>query len=64
MHSVAHLCLADKCKALVRDDQHALFAMLEKAFFFAPDPEEVALDLFVPVDQLYDRRADTVLIIY
>ena len=37
---------------------------LEKPFFSAPDPEEVTLNLFVPVDQLDDRRANTVLIIY
>ena len=64
MHSVGHIRLADKGKAPIRDYQHALSATLEKAFLFAPDPEEVALDLFVPVNQLEDRRADTVLIIY
>jgi hypothetical protein len=37
--------------------------MFEKASF-SPDPEEVGPDLFVPVQQPDDRRADMVLIIY
>jgi hypothetical protein len=50
VHPDRHFRLDDEREAPVRYDHHAFFALPEEAFSLVPDPENVRLDLLVPVD--------------